>query len=60
MTKFLTPAKFAALHGKSKARVHQFLNQGRIKGAQQLDGNGWIIPANSPWPAKANGRPFKT
>jgi hypothetical protein len=59
MTKYLTPAKFAQLHGKSKARVHQFLAQGRIKGAQRLDGNGWIIPAKAPWPAKEPGRPAK-
>lgn len=54
---YLTPAKFAALHNKSKSRVHQFLAKGRIKGAQHMEGGGWIIPANAKWPAGGIGRP---
>ncbi len=49
----LTMSQFAKKHGLSRARIHQLILQGRIKGAKKTQVLGgpklgiWVIPSSA-------------
>lgn len=46
----ISAREYAKLHGVSRARVYQLLEEGRIRGARRTP-QGYDIPKNAPWPA---------